>query len=118
MPLKGNPKWTKGVSGNPKGGPKGPKRRTILQDQLNDKLKEVLSGKRQSPLAFLMSVYEDPKASMSSRMTAAQACLPYMHKKMPTDVAVSAHDPQELAQTMRALMDACDVPEERPDGME
>jgi len=71
-------------------------RRRVLEDGL-------------SPLEYLMSVYRDTTATPSARMSAATACLPYVHRKMPTDITTTTNDSATLAESVREHIRAAGV---------
>jgi hypothetical protein len=85
----------KGVSGNPKGPPKGTKSRRRIGQEFDLQRGAALKKASITPLAFMMEVLEAKgddaqKYSKADRMWAAQAAAPYMHKKMP--IAIEGGD--------------------------
>ena len=71
---RGHP-FKSGTSGNLRGRPKGSRNKRTIADQ------EILSS-GMSPLAFLCSVYRDPKQPMKRRIEAAKCAAPYLHPRL------------------------------------
>jgi hypothetical protein len=68
-----------GTSGNLRGRPKGSRNKRTIADQ-----EIVTSG--MSPLAFLCSVFRDPRQPMKRRIEAARCAALYCHAKLATTV--------------------------------
>ena len=81
MARRGNPKWVKGVSGNPKGA-RGRRTKKQLTRVVFEKIK---SGELKMPLEFMLALLTAPdeKVSMDDRKWAAMHAAPYCHRKMP-----------------------------------
>lgn len=50
---------------------------------------EIRSKGQKTPLDFLLMVMNNRRAHPSSRIEAAKAAAPYVHRKMPTDIELS-----------------------------
>lgn len=87
--------FKKGRSGNPKGRPKG------SRDKFDKELRDKVANSGISALDYLTSVFRDPKNSKSLRVHAAGLVLPYMHRRMPTDMSV-AMNMDEVRATIKA----------------
>jgi hypothetical protein len=68
--------FTKGISGNPNGRPKGAKNRSTAE------LIEKLSASGLTPVEFMTAVYRDDAQPMDLRLEAAHRAAPYFHAKM------------------------------------
>jgi len=55
-----------------------------------------------------MGVYQNQRESKSYRMQAAIACLPYVHRKMPTEVEAGQRTVENLVQGVRDTLAAID----------
>lgn len=79
--------FKKGQSGNPRGRPPG------MLAQANQytarERVELVERTGMSPLQFLLSVMIDPDEAKATRVEAAKAAAPYVHRKMPTMVEVA-----------------------------
>jgi hypothetical protein len=64
-----------GTSGNPRGRPRGARNKRSIADQ-------EVAASGMSPLAFLCSVFRNPKQPMKRRIEAAKSAAPYMHARL------------------------------------
>lgn len=78
----------KGRSGNPKGRTPGTKNRKTLLSELA--LARIIKDKK-TPLDFLLATMESTQVPFPFRIDAAKAAAPYVHKRMPQAVEVSAN---------------------------
>lgn len=79
--------WPKGVSGNPKGRPKGSNHNLT---KLIRTAEEIASQFDLTPLEYLMSIVNNTKCGHTVRIDAAKAAAPYIHMKMPSRIDVQA----------------------------
>ena len=93
-------------------------------EQFKEQMRKGAINSGLTPLEFLMMVYRSPKQPLSVRIKAADACLPYVHRKMPTDVTTTTNDAATLAAAVREHIRAAGVfaippePEGDGDGLE
>lgn len=69
--------------------PRGAGRPAGARNRATQEQVAAIRASGQSPLAFLASVWRDPQRSDKSRIPAAVAALPYLHRKQPMDVNVN-----------------------------
>jgi hypothetical protein len=82
-----------GVSGNARGRPKGAhNKRTIADREI------IASG--MTPLAFLCSVFRDPKQPMKRRIEAAKCAAPYVHPRLSVAPFFPLQSESERADTL------------------
>jgi hypothetical protein len=86
---KGNP----GGPGRPRGSADEAKIRVRILQQLDREQQQIATdGRRKmSPLEFLVWVSQNEDVRLATRIDAAKATLPYLHRKMP--IAVEGGDP-------------------------
>ena len=73
--------WPKGVSGNPKGCPKGiPRKKLASKRELR---RQAIAASGLTPLEFLLSVMRDVEVHIDYRIKAAHAAASYCQRKMP-----------------------------------
>ena len=79
--------FKKGQVTNPKGRPKGAKNKsTLVRDEAEKRVAKALaSGKQLTPLEFLLKCINNPALSLSARVQAATAALPYVHSRKPQE---------------------------------
>lgn len=84
---RGNPGFKPGVSGNPKGRPKGAKNKLTLWSERE----RIDCAKRFgiTPMEWEYSILRDPNESYEHKHAAALALFPYCHKKMPIGIEQS-----------------------------
>ena len=104
-----------------------PTKRSGRTEQFKEQMRKGAINSGLTPLEFLMMVYRSPKQPLSVRIKAADACLPYVHRKMPTDMTMTDNDPASLAAAVREHIRAAGVtplpplepgPQEDGDGLE
>jgi hypothetical protein len=69
--------------------PRAPGRPAGARNKATEQQVAAIRASGQSPLAFLAMVWRDPQRSDKSRIPAAVAALPYLHRKQPLDVNVA-----------------------------
>jgi hypothetical protein len=83
--------WPKGVSGNPKGCPKGITRKKVASKR--ELRRQAIAASGLTPLEFLLSVVRDVEVHIEYRIKAAHAAAAYCHRKMP--IAIDGGDPNK-----------------------
>jgi hypothetical protein len=58
----------------------------MLEADVNGNQINPLTPTNKLPLAFLYDVYNSPRYLTADRISAAKACLPYLHKRLPIEV--------------------------------
>lgn len=89
--------FTPGVSGNPSGKPRGTGKHQVAarlrteRESVNGRLAIIAKAGGLTPLQFLQSIYMDDQEEMGYRLTAATQALPYLHRRLPAELEITAH---------------------------
>ena len=66
---------------------------------------KIAEGKFQSPMAFLVGIYQSSEHELDVRMEAAKQLMPYFHRKQPVRTDVSLDTNETITIVKRIIVD-------------